>query len=95
MSAKKLPKNIIEDLIIYKLDDLIQSTGVCSCDRCRADIIAIALNKLPSRYVTSAGGDIMARMQSMDDQTQANITTAILKAIEQVKKKPHHDRGDY
>ena len=95
MAAKSLPKNILEDLITYKLDDLIDSTGVCKCDRCRNDIIAIALNKLPSRYVSSAGGDIMARIQSMDDQMQANITTTILKAIDVVKTKPHHERGEY
>ncbi len=95
MALRKLPKNILEDLIIYKLDELIEATDVCKCDRCRSDIIAIALNKLPSRYVSSSGGDIMARMQAMDDQMQANITTAILKAIEQVKKKPHHTRGEY
>lgn len=93
--ARKLPKNIIEDLIVYKLDELIDATGVCKCDRCRSDIIAIALNKLPSRYVSSSGGDIMARIQSMDDQMQANITTAILKAIDMVKDKPHHKRGEY
>jgi competence protein ComFB len=95
MAAKKLPKNIIEDLITYKLDELIEETDVCKCERCRTDIIAIALNKLPSRYVNSSGGDIMARMQALDDQMQANITTAILKAIEMVKKKPHHERGEY
>ncbi len=95
MAAKKLPKNILEDLITYKLDELIDATGVCKCDRCRTDIIAISLNKLPSRYVSSPGGDIMARIQSMDDQMQANITSTILKAIEVVKKKPHHERGEY
>ena len=95
MATRKLPKNILEDLIIYKLDELIEATDVCTCDRCRTDIIAIALNKLPSRYVNSSGGDIMARMHAMDDQMQANITTAILKAIEMVKKKPHHERGEY
>lgn len=95
MAARKLPKNILEDLIVYKLDELIDTTGVCKCDRCRNDIIAISLNKLPSRYVSSSGGDIMARMQSMDDQMQANITASILKAIEVVKSKPHHERGDY
>lgn len=95
MAARKLPKNILEDLIAYKLDELIEATDVCNCERCRNDILAIALNKLPSRYVSSSGGDIMARMQSMDDQMQANITTAIIKAIEVVKLKPHHQRGEY
>lgn len=95
MSQNKIPKNILEDLITYKLDELIKETDVCDCERCRTDIIAIALNKLPSRYVTSSSGDIMARMQSMDDQMQANITTAILKAIDSVKKTPHHKRGNF
>ncbi len=95
MTNKSTPKNILEDLVTYKLDELMQAADMCSCDRCRADVLAFALNKLPSRYVSSNNGDIYARFQSLDFQMQANITTAILNAIEVVKKTPHHERGQF
>lgn len=95
MADKSTPKNVLEDLVTYKLDELMQATDMCTCDRCRADVLAIVLNKLPSRYVSSNNGDIYARFQSLDFQMQANITTAILNAIDVVKKTPHHERSKF
>lgn len=95
MADKSTPKNVLEDLVTYKLDELMKTTSMCTCERCRADVLAIVLNKLPSRYVSSNNGDIYARFQSLDYQMQANITTAILKAIEVVKKIPHHERSKF
>lgn len=95
MTNKSTPKNILEDLVTYRLDELMQAADMCTCDRCRADVLAFALNKLPSRYVSSNNGDIYARFQSLDFQMQANITTAILNAIDVVKKTPHHERGQF
>ena len=91
MSDKVVPKNVLEELVSYKLDELIKITYCCNCDRCRADVLAMALNKLPSRYVVSSSGDIYTRFQALSPQMQANITTVLINAIEVVKKAPRHD----
>jgi competence protein ComFB len=95
MADKSMPKNILEDLVIHRMDELIKEADMCTCDRCRSDVLALVLNKLPSRYVVSNSGSVYAQFQTNDLQTQANITTAILKAIEVVKKTPHHERNQF
>jgi competence protein ComFB len=88
--AKFIPKNIMEDLVDVKLNVLIQSAGMCCCERCRADVKALALNNLPPRYVVSVGGNIHSHFQAMNVQIQVNITAAVARAIRIVRNSPHH-----
>ncbi len=88
--ANFVPKNIMEDLVEFKLGDLIRCSGMCCCERCRADVKALALNKLPPRYVVSVGGDVYSHFAAMNVQTQVNITSAVAAAIRVVRKNPHH-----
>ena len=89
-----VPKNVLEELLSFRLNELIGTTDSCDCEQCRADILAMALNKLPSRYVVSATGDIFSRFQALSPQMQANITTTLLNAIDVVKKAPRHKKAD-
>jgi competence protein ComFB len=91
MTTKLAPKNIMEDLVEGKLSDLMRSANMCCCERCRADVKALALNKLPPRYVVSVGGDVYSHFQALNVQNQINITAAIAAAIRIVRLSPHHD----
>jgi competence protein ComFB len=84
------PKNIMEDLVEVKLNEMLPKAGMCCCDRCRADVKALALNNLPPRYVVSVGGDIYSHFQALNVQNQVNITTAVAAAIRIVRDSPHH-----
>jgi competence protein ComFB len=84
------PKNIMEDLVECKLNELMRCAGMCCCERCRADVKALALNKLPPRYVVSVGGDIYSHFEAMNVQIQVNITAAVASAIRVVRESPHH-----
>jgi len=88
--AKLSPKNIMEDLVDGKLNELMRSANMCCCDRCRADVKAFALNMLPPRYVVSVGGDVYSHFEAMNMQSQINIMTAIVSAIRVVRENPHH-----
>jgi competence protein ComFB len=91
MVGKAFPKNVMEDLVDCKLDEMMHAAKMCCCERCRADVLALVLNKLPSRYVVSVSGDVYTRFQALDTQMQADITAAIISAIEVVRQLPHHD----
>jgi len=88
--ANIVPKNIMEDLVEWKLNELLRSAAMCCCERCRADVKALALNKLPPRYVVSVSGDVYSHFDAMNVQTQVNITAAIAAAIRIVRESPHH-----
>ena len=85
-------KNITQDIVFEKLDEMLPNiTKICTCERCRYDIMAIALNNLPPRYVVTDRGAIFSRASSLDVQIAADTVSELTKAIEQVKKDPRHE----
>lgn len=62
----------------------------CICDRCRLDVVALALNSLPSKYVVTNIGNAVTNVVLDSSQWQANLTMAICNAIDIVRSKPRH-----
>lgn len=85
-----ISKNLMEELVDLKLDSCIKEAGACQCPQCRADIRALALNRLPPRYIVSTAGGVFARVLNATSQVQADITTAIYSAISLVQEHPRH-----
>ncbi|MDE6181767.1 MAG: late competence development ComFB family protein [Eubacteriales bacterium] len=83
-------KNYTEVLVANKLDELIAKSGVCDCERCKADITAIALNKLSPKYVVSAKGECYAKLSLFENQFAIDVISTITKAIDIVSKNPRH-----
>lgn len=86
----KISKNLSEDLIDIYLNDCLKNSGICTCDRCRADVRAYALNNMPAHYVVTELGDAFVRVDAMSVQSQADIVTAITLGINRVKEHPRH-----
>ena len=62
----------------------------CSCKRCKLDVVALALNSLPSKYVVTNIGNAVTNVTLNSSQWQANLTMAVCNAIEIVRSKPRH-----
>lgn len=62
----------------------------CGCDRCRLDVIARALNQLPSKYIVTPEGEKYAQMESLGLQAKAEVMTRVLESIGIVTKNPRH-----
>lgn len=79
--------NVMEGLVLKHVDAVIKRFNVCSCDRCRCDICAYALNSLPPRYAVVQPSKI--------EKIEAEIPTklimdALIKAAIQVRSNPRH-----
>jgi competence protein ComFB len=85
-----LPKNYMENLVEERQKELIWQVGTCCCRECCANIKALALVKLPPLYAASIADVVEMRFMAMTTQMQADITIAILHAIERVRKHPPH-----
>ncbi|MGE5582317.1 MAG: late competence development ComFB family protein [Bacillota bacterium] len=84
-------KNYMEDVIVEVYNDYKKRHQTyCTCDRCMADTIAIALTKLRGKYAVSPEGEIFAKISRDDRQVRADALVVILEAIEQVGKQPNH-----
>lgn len=82
--------NVMEDIVIHKLDQLINDLGVCDCLQCRLDIASYSLNRLPSKYVVTTQGEVMAKFDSLNSQFNTSIISTITNAAEVIKKNPRH-----
>lgn len=84
-------KNYTETAVQQALQDYLRNNILsCSCERCQADIMALALNRLPARYYVSKRGEIMTQWESQAQPDQARIMTDVVLAAKQVSATPSH-----
>ncbi|MCI8307678.1 MAG: late competence development ComFB family protein, partial [Lachnospiraceae bacterium] len=62
--------NLMEETVFNKIDDLWPQTEYCKCEKCRMDIAAYALNRLPAQYVQSLRGNMLCRFESRRIQSE-------------------------
>lgn len=83
--------NVMEQILKrYKLEDQMKRYGVCMCSRCRADVEALALTKLPAKYVVVDSSSVAPIIGFYETRFRVNILTQVIKACMQVKDNPHH-----
>lgn len=83
-------RNIMEMLVEEEFDRAKHSLDCCTCDECRNDIIAFALNQLPPKYVVTKKGEIYSKTYILRNQHYADIMAALAKGANLVRDKPRH-----
>ena len=84
--------NLMEDEVSYVIDQLLKDRkDICTCDKCKLDISAIALNNLKPRYVVTEKGVLYAKVTTLNNQFDVDLVKEITKAIKIVGDKPHHE----
>lgn len=84
--------NVMELFVEQQLETIIPTADFCTCEKCLDDIRAIALNKLPHKYVTTDKGRLFSKLDSVQEpQNGLDIKVAIFKGIDFIKEHPHHD----
>ncbi len=84
-------KNSNEEMVAELTTQLMAETDMCRCEKCRLDVMAIALNQLAPCYVVSIKGGLLANIESTTVQMQADGLSAVLHGINIVKQTPKHD----
>lgn len=83
-------KNLMEDAVLQLIGETLDKKDTCTCEQCRMDVAAIALNKLPPRYVVATKGASYGRADLLELQRYIDIVGAITQAIKLVKEHPRH-----
>ena len=86
-------RNLMEDIVLRNLDSVMESGGGCTCDACRSDVMAYALNHLKPHYVATRQGRLMVKLKSCELQSRADVVAAISEAAVMVSKTPRHGRS--
>ncbi len=87
---KPLLINVSEVLVHDKLREIMERMNVCMCATCANDIAALALNALPSKYITTVAGKQFAQLSIYKKQYETDVISAITKACVRVKAGSRH-----
>jgi len=79
--------NVVEIIVNQELDEVIRAEGGCTCDECRANALALALNSLPPRYV-SDHRLLMLFVERFRAESLDLIRERIRVAVRRVKERP-------
>ena len=83
--------NVVEIIANEKVADMMDRMEMCTCSKCTCDVLAIALNSLPTKYVTSDAGKQYFQLNSYKRQFETDVEIALMKACLTVKESPNHD----
>ena len=85
-------RNLIERALVEIYDEVRTTRpDACTCEMCRADVLAFALNSARPRY--SGGTDLGEALIALDlqrDQTRAALAVIVLDAMRRVAASPRH-----
>lgn len=85
-------KNIVEEDVQQQLDKLLPTMpNVCSCEICRSDMAAYALNRLKPNYVRSNKGELFHKVNTSSIQAKTDLMSAVVTAINVIGARPSHN----
>lgn len=92
--------NLLKNYMESFVDDLLPAVleeydNVCSCEKCTADMKAIALNNLRPLYVASEKGSLYVKVNEFETQFRSDVIKELMRAIEIVSKNVRHDIIDF
>ena len=82
--------NLAEILVKEKAALVMEKMKVCTCKTCVNNILALTLNSLPAKYVTSDNGKQCLQLDTYKKQYETDILAALTKACVRVKASPRH-----
>ncbi|MBE3573910.1 MAG: late competence development ComFB family protein [Firmicutes bacterium] len=85
-------RNYVENVVLQEYRNYVANhPEFCRCSRCRDDLLALTLNRLPGHYVTSEEGSIRADAEvQVNRQLRVDVVKAMYEAASIVQAHPHH-----
>jgi competence protein ComFB len=73
------------------LDEVLEKrTDICKCEKCRYDMVCMALNNLRPNYFVSKHGSVYAKLGDLSQQKRTDVLTEVTRAVDRVSNNPHH-----
>ena len=82
--------NVMWELVEEKAERYIRMFGLCGCPRCVADVKALALTRLPAKYVVMKESARRPMISLYRARFDAPVTAQLLSACKQVMDAPRH-----
>ena len=86
--------NVMQTLVEDKTDKYMKMFGLCTCNRCRIDVVALALSNLPPKYVVAKPHELIPRLSMYEQKFSVVVVTQVMSACRKVLDRPHHQRKE-
>jgi len=83
------PVNLMEYILLEKIDHTMRMLRACDCPRCRGDVLALALNQLPASYAVDPER-FDSKVSDLRRIHEVKVTSALIMAVQTVKANPRH-----
>ena len=84
-------RNFTEEIVRQNVDDRLKAGDLCGCEKCRLDLMAIMLNRLPPKYYVTDVGGLHLKTGLFKAQYSIDLAVALTEAISIVSRTPQHD----
>ena len=84
-------ENMMEPMVEDEFTSMLPGLDCCTCEQCRNDIIAWALNHLPPKYVATRAGGVISKADTLRIQHLTDVRTALVRAVVVVSEHPRHE----
>lgn len=85
--------NVMEALVESKAEKYIDLFGLCPCPRCRTDVVALALTRLPAKYVVATRADLIPLLSVYEGRYNAAVVSQVMRACNRVSNQPRHKKS--
>ncbi|GAX89043.1 late competence development ComFB family protein [Effusibacillus lacus] len=83
--------NAMEHIIEHVFDEFKERYPLkCDCELCKTDILALTLNHIPPKYVSSDIGEVHIKSQYLNEQLKSDVIIEMTKAAQIVEQNPRH-----
>jgi competence protein ComFB len=83
--------NLTEILTKELLPSVMERMDVCTCPVCTGNVLALALNTLPTKYVTTDEGKQYTQLEVYKRQNELDVIAALTRACLRVQNSPRHE----
>lgn len=82
--------NVLQALVEDKVDKYMKQFKMCTCHRCRTDVIALALTTLPAKYIVVPEHESVPMLSIYESRYSAAVTAQLIAACQKVSAHPRH-----
>lgn len=83
--------NIMESIVEQLFFEFKKKYALtCDCQKCQSNILAITLNQIPARYVSTDEGEVLTKALYLDTQMKQDIIKELTNAAMKVAENPRH-----
>lgn len=83
--------NVMELLVEEPLEKYVKLFGLCTCQRCLADVRALALSRLSPKYVVLPASAVKPMLSLYQAKWEATVIAQVIQACKTVMESPRHN----